>query len=96
MKIETEVRLVNANYLVNKGIRNCPIEEGGIPLGDFHQHQKILALYPTVDAIPVSDIEAWLYEIAMNNTDNTLSDACEEIIRRLDGLKQFSKERRTI
>ena len=46
-------RLIDANYLVNKGIRNCPIEEGGIPLGDFAQHQKILELYPTVDAVEV-------------------------------------------
>jgi hypothetical protein len=48
-----EKRLIDANYFVNKGIRNCPIEEGGIPLRDFHQHQKILALYPTVDAVEV-------------------------------------------
>ena len=49
----TEKRLIDANYLVNKMIRNCPIEEGGIPLGDFDKHQKILELYPTVDAVEV-------------------------------------------
>lgn len=49
----TEKRLIDANYLVNKVIRNCQIEEGGIPLGDFDKHQKILALYPTVDAVEV-------------------------------------------
>jgi hypothetical protein len=49
----TEKRLIDANYFVNKGIRNCPIEEGGIPLEDFHKHQKILELYPTVDAVEV-------------------------------------------
>lgn len=57
-----EQRLIDANYLVNKGIRNCPIEEGGIPLGDFHQHQRILAFYPTVDAVEVvrcKDCEHW-------------------------------------
>lgn len=48
-----KVRLIDANYFVNKGIRNCPIEEGGIPLGDFAKHQKILELYPTVDAVEV-------------------------------------------
>lgn len=48
-----KVRLIDANYFVNKGIRNCPIEEGGIPLGDFAKHQKILELYPTVDAAEV-------------------------------------------
>jgi hypothetical protein len=51
--METERRLIDANFLVNKMIPNCPIEEGGIPLGDFDKHQKILALYPTVDAVEV-------------------------------------------
>lgn len=55
---------------------------------------KGLALEPTVDAVEVETIEAWLYQIAMNNTDNTLCGACEEIIRRLDGLRVFARERR--
>lgn len=45
--------MIDANYLRNKGIRNCPIEDGGIPLKDFATHQKILDLYPTIDAIEV-------------------------------------------
>lgn len=48
---------------------------------------------PTVDAVPVADVEAWLYQIAMNNTGNPLSAACVEIINRLEGLRQFSRER---
>lgn len=52
-----------------------------------------VASRPTVDAVPVADIEAWLYQIAMNNTGNPLCEACEEIIRRLDGLRTFSRER---
>ena len=48
---------------------------------------------PETDAVTVKELEAWLYEIAMNNTNNTLGGACEEIIRRLDGLRQFSKDR---
>lgn len=48
-----EQRLVDANYLKNKMIPNCPIEDGGIPLRDFDTHQKILELYPTVDAVGV-------------------------------------------
>ena len=47
---------------------------------------------PTIDAVEVNDIEAWLYEIAMNNTDNYFGNACEEIISRLDGLRMFAKE----
>ena len=49
---------------------------------------------PAVDAVEVETLEAWLYEIAMNNTMNFLCDACEEIISRLDGLRLFARERR--
>ena len=56
----------------------------------------VIGTAPTVDAVLVDDIEAWLYQIAMNNTDNTLGVACEEIISRLDGLRRFSKERGTV
>ena len=57
----SEKRLIDANFLVNKMIPNCPIEDGGIPLKDFHTHQKILALYPTVDAVEVVH-GRWVYE----------------------------------
>lgn len=56
-KRTTDVRLVDANYLTNKGIRNCSLEEGGIPLKDFAVHQKILDLYPTVDAVVVPPLK---------------------------------------
>lgn len=53
----------------------------------------------TVDAVMLSDLEAWLYEIAMRNVgekfDGDFSDAVEEIINRLDGLRVFAEERRT-
>lgn len=49
---------------------------------------------PTIDSVEVKTLEAWLYKIAMNNTNNYLCDACEEIISRLDGLRVFAKERR--
>lgn len=47
---------------------------------------------PTVDAIPVNVIESWLYSIALNNVDNSLGDACEEIILRLNGLVQYNAD----
>lgn len=54
---------------------------------------------PTAEAVMVSDLRAWLYEIAMNNSgekfDGDFSDAVEEIINRLDGLRVFAEERRT-
>ena len=58
-----------------------------------HIAVNLLDTLPKVDAVPVADIEAWLYQIAMNNTGTHLSFSCEEIISRLDGLRQFSKER---
>ena len=47
------------------------------------------------DVVEVKTLEAWLYEIAMNNTNTYLCDACEEIISRLDGLRVFAKELRS-
>lgn len=52
---------------------------------------------PTVDAVEVETIKAWLYAIAMNNVGCPVKDfatACEEIISRLDGLRAFAKEGR--
>ena len=49
-----------------------------------------------VAAVPVEDIEKWLWQIALNNTGITqdISDTCEMIIDRLDGLRTFSRERK--
>lgn len=57
--------------------------------------KRLVEYAPTVDAVEVEVLKAWLYEIAMNNTDNYLGDACEEIISRLEGLRVFARERRT-
>lgn len=59
------MRPIDADYLVNVMIHNCPIEEGGIPVKDFATHNRILAFYPTIDAVPVvrcKDCEYWMYE----------------------------------
>ena len=55
---------------------------------------EIVDQMPTVDAVEVDVLKAWMYEIAMNNADNFLCEACEEIISRLDGLRVFARERR--
>ena len=49
---------------------------------------------PAVDAVEIETLQAWLYEIAINNSNNPLSYACEEIISRLDGLRVFARERK--
>lgn len=55
--------------------------------------QQMLDDVPAADAVEIKTLEAWLYEIAMNNTQNTLGGACEENIRRLDGLRTYAKEK---
>ena len=53
---------------------------------------------PSVDAFEVETIKAWLYEIAGNNIgtekERQFSEFCEELISRLDGLRNFARERR--
>lgn len=41
------------------------------------------------------ELESWLYEIAFNNCNNNLGNACEEIITRLDGFERFIEDRRS-
>ena len=37
-------------------------------------------------------LEGWLYEIAMNNTQNDFGKYVEEIINRLDGFEAYVKD----
>ena len=50
------------------------------------------------DFVEVETLKAWLYEMAINNVgyviDGDFSDACQEIISRLDGLRKFAQERK--
>jgi hypothetical protein len=49
------------------------------------------------DFVEVEAIKSWLYEIALNNVgchiEGDFSNACEEIISRLEGLKRYSMEK---
>lgn len=58
---------------------------------------KDIAKIPAVDAVEVSTIRDWLYEIAGNNIstekERQFSDFCEELISRLDGLRNFAREK---
>ena len=55
-----------------------------------------IAKTPIADVVEVETIKAWLYEIAINNVgyviDGDFSNACYEIISRIDGLRSFAKE----
>lgn len=55
--------------------------------------QQMLDSVPAADAVEIKTLEAWLYEIAMNNSQNSLGFSCEEIISRLDGLRTYAKEK---
>ena len=49
------------------------------------------------DFVKVETIKSWLYEMALNNVgchiEGDVSNACEEIISRLEGLKRYSTEK---
>lgn len=57
----------------------------------------VIKYAPTADVVEVETIKAWLYGMAINNVgcviDRDFSNACEEILARLDGLRNFAKER---
>ena len=58
--------------------------------------QSVIDRVPTADVVEIETIRKWLYEIAINNVGNVIegdfSNACEEIISRLDGLRKFAQE----
>ena len=51
----------------------------------------------TADVVEIETLRSWIYSIAINNVEcdiqMTLSEACKDIISRLDGLRNFAKER---
>ena len=74
-----------------------PCYEYGNMLDPIHGGVKCDSFKNKADVVEVETIKAWLYEMAINNVgcviDGDFSNACEEIIARLDGLKNFAKER---
>lgn len=59
-------------------------------------HLAINALknQPSEKAFTRAELEAWLYEIALNNCGNSLERACVELISRLDGFERFVEDKR--
>ena len=87
--MSTEKRLIDYEQA-----KRAPYEEIFWSESEQAVVRHFLAKLPKVDAVEVDALKAWLYEIAMNNVDNYLCEACEEIISRLDGLRVFARERR--
>ena len=53
----------------------------------------VLDSIPASDVVEVSAVEAWLLNIALNNTGR-VSNVCEELASRMDGLRKFAADRR--
>ena len=51
---------------------------------------------PTVDAVPIADVEAWLLEIAFNcvGVQDDMVACAEDLANRMGGLRRFSADRR--
>lgn len=47
---------------------------------------------PAADVVPIEALKKWLWKVALNNSDNYLGDACEELASRLDGLRRYVKD----
>lgn len=58
----------------------------------YNEFLTLLNAEPKADIVPVAMLEKWLYENAFNNCGNHYGDYCEEIIRRLPGLRVFVAE----
>lgn len=87
-------RLIDADKLIEKAYwhGDTPSFEELYPEGHDAVDVEDIDDAPTVDAIPVKVVKSWLYSIAMNNVDNSLGDACEEIILRLNGLVRYNAD----
>ena len=68
----------------------------------WEANQSGVLIPADVEVIPLTppgcftreELEAWLWKIALNNTDNNAGEICKEIIDRLDGFERFCKDRR--
>lgn len=94
----TEKRLIDANALIKKinhYYNNSPFPHPGTTwTRGLELAVGLILNEPTVDAVEMKTLEAWLYQIAMNNIGTDFGEAVEEIIDRLDGLRVFAKERK--
>lgn len=53
---------------------------------------RLVRELPAADVVPIETLKKWLWEVALNNSDNYLGDACEELVSRLDGLRRYVKD----
>lgn len=88
-------KLISADALLEAGRNTSEFQQH---LADEYDLECLIMGAPDVDAVEVSTIRDWLYEIAGNNIstekERQFSVLCEELISRLDGLRNFARERR--
>lgn len=72
---------------------NCCTTEGEVVI----LLKRLAELEENSDVVKVETVKSWLYEMAFNNVgcvvNGDFSDACEEIISRLDGLRSFARDK---
>lgn len=86
---EALVQRLAVSPLLSQMRVSCFLKEGVL---------DIIQKFPAADVVENEVLKEWLYEIAINNVgvvlDGDFSNACEEIIARLDGLRAFVRERK--
>lgn len=88
------MRLIDADAFLKHEIERCDGERpyvGTCSTTNFSLKSELEKM-SVIDAVPISVIESWLTEIALNTANKYLSDACEKIISRLDGLKAYYRD----
>lgn len=58
----------------------------------YQQLKEMVENFPTADVVPIEALKKWLWKVALNNSDNYLGDACEELVNRLGGLRRYVKD----
>ena len=105
----TREYLIAKDYQIaekEEALRNFEKEEDNASKADPLQRWQIDYIWKIFEKINEehgyfkrSELESWLYEIAFNNidgskTDRKFAEACEEIIKRLDGFERYVKDKR--
>lgn len=54
--------------------------------------RNTISNFPAADVVPIEALKKWLWKVALNNSNNYLGDACEELVSRLDGLRRYVQD----
>ena len=95
MTKEEAIKIFNTMLLIIKAV------EQKISLGSVDEVVEAvkmaissLSAEQTAEYFTFEELESWLFENALNNLGNVYGESVEELISRLDGFKEFVKDRR--